>query len=220
MARRLCSPLRPPTRRHLSLLRVAEEASRRSERELEERKEQLRLEELKRLALAAGKNPSDIDQETLRNANVEQLEHELREKQRKQREDELKRKVEQAKRLDVLVRALRETERAKVEPFQQAMNAETAAYVHDYNAATLDKAEQKHKEAMAVQKDLKRMEAEFAKFTKRILDKRLADFEAERVSAHTQPSVACLPQHTGCIRLFVMTPLLCLRQVGARGVAA
>jgi len=109
------------------------------------------------------------------------LEKEMRDKAIKQREGEMRQRTEQAKRLDYLVRALREVERAKAAAAQEAKAAADVAYVRERNAKALEAARAQHAAAMAHKEFLGKVAPYMGGVEDKVLGKRREVYEAARV---------------------------------------
>jgi len=85
------------------------------------------------------------------------LEKDVREKAQKAQEEETKKRAEQAKRLDYVVRALRDAERTRAEALGAAAAAEDEAYVAKVRADATARALERYNQAMASRSRLARM---------------------------------------------------------------
>ena len=83
-----------------------EEEERKRKRDADMRNK-VALDEIKKLLLAVGRDPATVD---LTSVDKKALEKEVRELAMKTREEEVKKRAEAAKKLDYLIRSLREAE--------------------------------------------------------------------------------------------------------------
>jgi hypothetical protein len=171
-----------------------EEEERKRKREKEMR-EKIALDEIKRLLVAAGKDPASVD---LSSVDKKSLEKEVRELALKARDEEHKKRAETAKKLDYLIRSLREAERAKLPSVLSAAFEQDTKHVNDLNARASAEAAQRHQAAMAAKARLIRLLPYAQEFEEKVFLARKAAAAAERVSRSL---------------LFVICIISCPRQV-------
>lgn len=187
--------------------RMAELEAMRLQKQMEEVRRKNEEDNLRRQLEAAGMDASALlakaaagDTSALQPIDRAALEKEMRDKAIKQKEQELRQRTEQARRLDYLVRALREVERAKAAVAQQKSVEEAHAYVAGKNQEALAKAQEKHKTAMEAKGHLARLGGYMKAFEDKVLEARMAVYKKKRVSLPSFPfvsfpvlSFACLP---------------------------
>jgi len=110
------------------------------------------------------------------------LQRAVQEKVMKAKDKEAKERVEQARRVDYLVRALREAERPKVEALLAATLQADELYVRSYNEGQLSKRRAVHDEAMRVKARIARMLPYSDAFEETVLVKRQAEYAKQQVS--------------------------------------
>lgn len=163
-----------------SRFECAEEVERRARQEIETIQKKQQMDDMVKLMVAAGQSVSN--EEDFKNVDLAALEAEVREKARKAKDEEARRKTEQAKRLDFLIRALRESERPKVDAFAQQVYEADLKYVNDFNRTEYEKAVAKHVAAKALKPVLVKMLPYTAEWEDKVLEHRRLAYEAERVS--------------------------------------
>jgi hypothetical protein len=170
--------------------RQAQEAARRAveaERQKEAARVQaiqakLAMEATKQLLIAAGQDTSALDGGAqLSDQARRALEKEARDKAAKAQEEEGKRRSEQAKRLDYIVRALREAERPRSDALGAALVVEDSAYVAKVREDATARALERHTQAMASRARLERMKPHREAFEAQVMARRHKAGEAERV---------------------------------------
>ena len=141
------------------------------------------MEKTKALMIAAGQDASALDAggALLSDAARAALEKDVREKAAKAQEEEAKKRAEQAKRLDYIVRALREAERARAEALGAAIVTDDAAYVSKVRADAIARAAERHAQAMASRARLERMTPHRDAFEAAVLARRKKAAEGELV---------------------------------------
>jgi translation initiation factor 3 subunit A len=110
------------------------------------------------------------------------LQRAVQEKLLKAKEEEAKKRVEQARRVDYLVRALREAERAKVEALLASTLEADAAYVAAFNSSTLARKRAVYDTAMKIKASIARMLPYADDFEEAVLVKRREEYAKSKVS--------------------------------------
>ena len=110
------------------------------------------------------------------------LQRAVQEKVMKAKDKEAKERVEQARRVDYLVRALREAERPKVEALLSATLQAEELFVRTYNETQLSRKRAVHDEAMRVKARIARMLPYSETFEEVVLAKRQAEYAKQQVS--------------------------------------
>jgi hypothetical protein len=136
----------------------------------------------KRLAAIIGLDVDHMGPDELAKMDRAALEQQAREIALKARDDELKRRTEQAKRVDYLVRALRETERPKAEAASRQLYEQITSVATVYNENTLAEALEKRATAAALKSSLSKMVPHVDSWEDRVLEARRAVYDAEKVS--------------------------------------
>jgi translation initiation factor 3 subunit A len=182
--------------------RMAELEAMRVQKQMEEIKKKNEEDRLRMQLEAAGMDASILAKVTATGEGIAvidraALEKEMRDKAIKQKEQELRQRTEQARRLDYLVRALREVERAKAAVAQQKAVEEAKSYVSTKNADTLAKAQEKHKVAIENKAHLAKILPYMKEYEDKILKQRMEIYQKKRVSWSCYcrcllPSSACL----------------------------
>jgi translation initiation factor 3 subunit A len=160
------------------VVRLEQMERERQARLVEEIRKKEEDEALKARLSAAGLDAATVD---AGGYDRDTLEKEMRDKAIKQREGEMRQRTEQAKRLDYLVRALREVERAKAEAAQASKAAADLAYVRERNAKALEAARAQHAAAMAHKEYLGKVAPYMGGVEDKVLSKRREAHEAARV---------------------------------------
>ena len=111
------------------------------------------------------------------------LQRAVQEKVMKAKDKEAKERVEQARRVDYLVRALREAERPKVEALLATALQTDELYVRTYNETQLTRKRAVHDEAMRVKARIARMLPYSDAFEEAVLVKRQAEYAKQQVSS-------------------------------------
>ena len=111
------------------------------------------------------------------------LQRAVQEKVMKAKDKEAKERVEQARRVDYLVRALREAERPKVEALLSATLQAEELFVRTYNETQLSRKRAVHDEAMRVKARIARMLPYSETFEEVVLAKRQAEYAKQQVRA-------------------------------------
>jgi translation initiation factor 3 subunit A len=109
------------------------------------------------------------------------LQRAVQEKVMKAKDKEAKERVEQARRVDYLVRALREAERPKVDALLAATLQTDELYVRSYNETQLERKRAVHDEAMRVKARIARMLPYSDAFEEAVLVKRRAEYAKQQV---------------------------------------
>lgn len=139
------------------------------------------------------------------------LETEHKEKTRKARVEEVKRRAEQVKRLDFLVRALREAEQPKVKEWAAGVYAADRAFVEAVNEAAAAAVRAKE----AAERELKplreKIDPFMADWEAGIIARRRAEYEAARVRGHA----AAVPLHLAPAATLPVSTRRCPPPVGA-----
>lgn len=110
------------------------------------------------------------------------LQRAVQEKVMKAKAKEAKERVEQARRVDYLVRALREAERPKIESTLAATLEADATYVRTWNEAQLSKKRAIYDAAMKVKASIARMLPYSEAFEEAVLAKRKLEYAKQQVS--------------------------------------
>jgi hypothetical protein len=153
-----------------------EERKRKRDKDVRDR---IALDEIKRLLVTVGRDPASVDLSTV---DKKVLEKEVRELALKARDDEHKKRAETAKKLDYLIRSLREAERAKLPSVLSASIEQDTKHVSDLNARASSEAAQRHQAAMSAKARLIRLLPFAQEFEEKVFLARKAAAAAERVS--------------------------------------
>ena len=147
------------------------------------------MDEMRRLLALAGSDPSVLLNYTdasgnggLGEADRRTLIRDVHDKAAKAKEEEVKRRAEQSRRIDYLTRALREAERPKVDALAAAAAAEDASFVDSTAEAMLARARARHEAAVTAKARLARIDPFRVSFEASVLARRHTAAAAERVS--------------------------------------
>lgn len=162
--------------------RIEEEQKRREEEKMQQIQEEEQLKEKERLLRATGKEISKFSKEDIKAVDKVQLQEELQEKQRKKLEEEQKRREEKSKRLDYLVRAIRETEQEKLDEWAKKKLDEDEVYVKNQQDAIYQREKEKHEKSLEIKRRLSRVLSYRKEFENRIMQRRKRDAKEGRVS--------------------------------------
>eukprot|EP01138_Halocafeteria_seosinensis_P015701 gb/GECG01016022.1/.p1 GENE.gb/GECG01016022.1/~~gb/GECG01016022.1/.p1 ORF type:complete len:323 (+),score=91.46 gb/GECG01016022.1/:1-969(+) len=154
--------------------RIEEEQKRREEEKMQQIQEEEQLKEKERLLRAAGKEVSKFSREDIKAVDKVQLQEELEEKRRKKLEEEQKRREEKSKRLDYLVRAIRETEQEKLDEWAQKKLDDDEAYVKEQQEAIYQREKEKHDKSLKIKHRLSRVLPYRNEFENRVMERRRA----------------------------------------------
>lgn len=110
------------------------------------------------------------------------LQRAVNEKLLKAREEEVKRRAEQGRKVDYLIRALRETERPKIEALLKATIERNSSYIAKYNADTLSTKKATYEQAMANKSRMAKMMSYADIFESNIMGARETVYAASKVS--------------------------------------
>ena len=165
--------------------RQEKEEREREEARLREIRDKMELENIKRLLVLSGQDPSKVLVKDGGMAGVDRaaLEKDVREKALKAREEETRKRGDQVRRADYLARATREAERSRAADVLARQVAEDAAFIASAAASAADKARARHEAAMGVKTRLVRMVPYQAQFEAAVLARRRAAGAAEHVSS-------------------------------------
>ena len=178
--------------------RAAELEAQRDNARLQAVEAKIALEKTKQLMIAAGQDASALEGSTPLSEQARiALERDVREKAQKAQEEETKKRAEQARRLDYIVRALRDAERTRAEALGASIVVDDEAYVAKVRADLTAKASERHAQAMASRARLTRMLPHRDAFEAEVIERRKKAAEADLVRApplththtalHTQP---------------------------------
>lgn len=163
--------------------RIEEEQKRREEEKMQQIQEEEQLREKERLLRAAGKEVSKFSREDIKAVDKVKLQEELEEKQRKKLEEEQKRREEKSRKLDYLVRAMRETEQEKLQQWTRKKLDDDEVYVEQQQQAIYKREKEKHEKSLDIKKRLSRVLPYRRDFETIVMARRRKDYERERVSA-------------------------------------
>jgi hypothetical protein len=110
------------------------------------------------------------------------LQRAVQEKVLKAKEEETKRRVDQARRVEYLVRALREAEKPKLDAMISSTMEDDALYVTQFHANNLERKRAIYEAAMKVKSRIARMVAHADAFEEAVLVKRREAYEKIKVS--------------------------------------
>ncbi len=193
--------------------RIAREEEERKQAELRKIEEKLEKERMAALLAQAGEAQIDISKLAAKHLDQAALQRALNEKLLRAREEDNKKRAEQARRVDYLVRALRETERPKVEAYLKVALDRTSAHIAEYNKRELDRETAKFQSREAMKASLARISPYAADFERQVMRKREEAHRILRVSprhtAHTHtraraPATSATHPHT-CARAHAHT---------------
>jgi hypothetical protein len=117
--------------------RLAKEEDERKTAELKKIESKLEKERMEALLAQAGEAQVDLAKLAAKHLDQAALQRALNEKLLKAKDEETRKRAEQARRVDYLVRAIRETERPKLETLLRSTLDGDAAYVAKFNADNL-----------------------------------------------------------------------------------
>lgn len=200
--------------------RLEAEEQARKEAELKKIEEKLEKEKIAALLQQAGEKQVDLEKLAAKHLDQAALQRAVQEKLLKAKEEETRRRAEQARKVDYLVRALREAESTKVQALLQATLASEKAYVEEYNTSNLNKKRSTFETAMAVKGKITRMVPAAEAFEERIMKRRREQYLQKKVRkdeiAHSTDgvlllllllSVFCLPQSSRCALIPAGVPI-------------
>jgi translation initiation factor 3 subunit A len=162
--------------------RLLKEEEERKQAELKKIEEKLEKERMEALLAQAGDAQLDVAKLAAKHLDQAALQRAVNEKLLKAREEENRKRAEQARRVDYLVRALRETERAKLDVLLKATLEADAAYVAKYNADNLAARRATFDGATAIKGKIGRMLPYAEEFESRVLAKRQELYAVQKVS--------------------------------------
>ena len=110
------------------------------------------------------------------------LQRAVQEKVLKAKEEETKRRMDQARRVEYLVRALREAEKPKLDAMISSTMEDDALYVTQFHASNLERKRSIYEAAMKVKSRIAKMVAHADAFEEAVLIKRREAYEKVKVS--------------------------------------
>lgn len=114
--------------------------------------------------------------------DVEKLRREARDKQLKEKADELQKRTAEARRMDYLTRAIREAERTKVDALRATVIAETAEQIAAVNEAIDEKSRKAQADYAKLQPKLDAIRPVVNAMLEAVAIKRAAEYKAQKVS--------------------------------------
>ncbi len=169
--------------------RLAEEEAARVEAKRKEIEEELKKIEMMKMmaAVRPGKSAKDLQAMASAHMDMATLQAQAQDRARKELETETRQRTEQARRVDYLIRALREAEQPKIKAFLSTLQASQEAHVRAHNDAVLARARKQFDDAVALKSSLAKMMPFVGDFEARVMAKRVEQHASTRVSAARPP---------------------------------
>jgi hypothetical protein len=166
---------------------AAEAAERQRQDAIRKIEEDRAKEQMEQLLARAKEAQMDVAKLAAQHLDRAALQRAVNERLQRARDDENRRRVEQGRRVDYLVRALRETERPKVEALLKATLDGQKSYVAKHNEDQLTAKRATFDAATAVKGKISKLVPFVEEFEKQLMKRREAAFEVIRVSAGNCP---------------------------------
>lgn len=161
--------------------RLAEEEAARIEAKRREIEEAQKKDEMLKMIAAAGRSIKDLEAAAAAHMDMATLQAQALERARKEQETENRRRTEQARRVDYLIRALREAERPKIEAHLKTVQTEQEGHVRTYNEGTLARARKQWDDALAMKSSMSKIMPHVEAYEAKIMKARAEMHNATKV---------------------------------------
>lgn len=177
--------------RAMEAKRLAEEEAARIEAKRREIEEQQKKDEMLKMIAAAGRSIKDLEAAAAAHLDMATLQAQALERARKEQDAENRRRTEQARRVDYLIRALREAERPKIDAHLKVVQTEQEAHVRAFNEGTLARARKQWEDAMAMKSSMSKIMPHVETYEAKIMKAREEQHNATKVR-----TTGCTPYTT------------------------